>query len=71
MAEPYADADPDETVTVTGVGPMALRRAVRKYLSWREDHGLEAVVVFRKAGKEPPEFDIADLSRLADLERFK
>ena len=71
MAEPYADADPEEAVTVTGVGPMTLRRAVRKHEDWREHHGLSLVLVYRGAGKEPFTFDMADLGRLAEMERFK
>ena len=71
MADPYADADPDEAVTVTGVGPMTLRRAVRKYEDWREHHGLGLVLVYREAGKEPSLFNMADLSRLAEMERFR
>ena len=30
MTDRYADADPEETVSVTGVGHMTLRRAVHK-----------------------------------------
>ena len=71
MADRYADAEPDETVTVTGVGPMTLRRAVRKCDDWREHHGLPLVLVCREAGKEPSTFDTGDLNRLAELDRFK
>lgn len=71
VAEPYADANPDEPVTVTGVGPMTLRRAVRKCEDWREHHGLGLVLVYREAGKEPSMFDMADLGRLAEMERFR
>ena len=67
----YADADPDETVTVTGVGPTTLSRAVRKYLDWREHHGLGLVLVYRGPGKEPPTFDGTDLGRLAEMDRFR
>ena len=71
MADRYADADPEETVTVTGVGPMTLRRAVRKYDDWREHHGLPLVIVYREGGKEPSMFDMSDLGRLAEMERFR
>ena len=71
MTDPYQDADPEETVTVTGVGPMTLRRAVHKFDDWREHHGLSLVLVYRDAGKQPSVFDMADLSRLAEIERFK
>ena len=71
MPDAYADADPEEGVTVTGVGPMTLRRAVRKYVDWREHHGLPLVVVYREAGKQPSMFDMGDLSRLAEMERFR
>ena len=71
MTDTYQDADPEETVTVTGVGSMTLRRAVRKCDDWREHHGLGLVLVYREAGKEPSSFDMADLSRLAEIERFK
>lgn len=71
MADDYADADPDEAVTVTGVGPMTLRRAVRKCEDWREHHGLKLAVVYRQGGKAPSMFDMADLGRLAEIERFR
>ena len=71
MVDRYADADPEETVTVTGVGPTTLRRAVRKSDDWREHHGLPLVVVYREAGKEPSMFDMGDLGRLAEMERFR
>ena len=67
----YADADPDEGVMVTGVGPMTLRRAVRKLPDWREHHGLGLINVYRGADKRPGMFDEADLGRLADWERFR
>ena len=71
MAETYADADPEEPVTVTGVGSMTLRRAVRKCEDWREHHGLKLVLVYREGGKAPSMFDMADLGRLAEMERFR
>ena len=71
MADRYADAEPDEAVTVTGVGPMTLRRAVRKHDDWREHHGLPRGLVYREAGKEPPTFDMGDLSRLSEVDRFR
>ena len=70
MTDRYADADPEETVMVEGVGHMTLRRAVHKCDDWREHHGLGLVLVYRDAGKEPPTFDMADLSRLAGMNRF-
>lgn len=66
----YGDADPEEGVMVTGVGPMTLRRAVRKLKDWREHHGLGLITVYRGADKKPVAFDEADLRRLADIERF-
>ena len=71
MANRYADADPDEPVTVTGVGAMTLRRAVHKRVDWREHHGLALVLVYREAGKEPTIFDAGDLDRLAELDPFR
>ncbi len=71
MTDRFADADPEEIVTVTGVGPMTLRRAVRKSDDWREHHGLSLSLVYRDAGKDPPFFEMADLSRLAEIERFR
>jgi hypothetical protein len=71
MADRYVDADPDEAVTVTGVGPMTLGRAVRKHVAWRKEHGLSFVLVYRSAGKDPAMFDVADLGRLAELDRFR
>ena len=71
MTDTYDDADPEETVTVTGVGHMTLRRAVHKADDWREHHGLGLVLVYRDAGKQPSFFDMADLSRLAKMQRFR
>ncbi len=71
MANRYADADPEEAVTVTGVGAMTLRRAVHKRVDWREHHGLTLVLVYRGAGKDPTSFDAGDLDRLAELEQFR
>ena len=50
---------------------MTLRRAVRKHDDWRELHGLPLVLVYREAGKEPPTFDMGDLSRLSEVDRFR
>lgn len=71
MTNRYSDADPDEGVMVTGVGPMTLRRAVRKHVDWRENHGLTLVSIYRGADKEPTVFDVADLGRLAVTDRFR
>ncbi len=71
VANRYSDADPDEGVMVTGVGPMTLRRAVRKRTDWREHHGLSLMSVFRGADKEPSAFDLTDLDRLAEMEWFR
>ena len=71
MTDRYASADPEENVTVEGVGSMTLRRAVRKCDDWREHHGLGLALVYREAGKEPSTFDMTDLSRLAEMKRFK
>ena len=70
-ADRYADADPEENVMVTGVGPMTLRRAVRKRTDWREHHGLGLVSIFRGADKEPSAFDPGDLDRLAEMDGFR
>ena len=71
VADRYADADPNEGVMVTGVGPMTLRRAVRKLADWREHHGLGLINTYRGADKWPGMFDETDLGRLAELERFR
>lgn len=71
MAEIYPDADPDEAVIVTGVGPTTLRRAVRKCGDWRDHHGLQLASVYRQPGKAPATFDMADLGRLAETDRFR
>jgi Arc/MetJ-type ribon-helix-helix transcriptional regulator len=71
VSDRYADADPNEGVMVTGVGPMTLRRAVRKLPDWREHHGLGLINIYRGADKRPGIFDEADLGRLAGLERFR
>ena len=71
VVDRYTDADPEEGVMVTGVGPMTLRRAVRKLTDWREHHGLGLITVYRGADKKPVSFDAADLGRLAGMERFR
>ncbi len=71
MSDRYADADPQETVNVAGVGHMTLRRSVHKAADWSEHHGLGLALVYRDVGKEPSFFDMADLSQLAELDRFK
>lgn len=70
MVEVYPDADPDETVTVTGVGHMTLREAIRKYDHCCEQHG-PALIVYREIGKAPSMFDMIDLGRLAQMNRFR
>lgn len=70
MAEAYFDAEPGEAVTVTGVGPMTLRRAVHKHDCWHNHQGLPLVVVYRSADKVPTTFDMADLDRMAGMVRF-
>ncbi|MCW6508697.1 hypothetical protein [Lichenifustis flavocetrariae] len=69
MTDTYEDAEPDETVFVSGVGNMSLRSAVRRYLEARE-HGL-LVSLFRDAGKMPSVFDAVDVERLSKLKRFR
>ena len=69
-ADRYADADPNEAVMVTGVGPMILHRAVRKRVDWREHHELNLVSVFRGADKQPSVFDMVDLGRLPSWSGF-
>ncbi len=71
MLDRYADADPEEIVTVTDVGSMTLRRAVHKCEDWREHHGLKLALLYRDGAKQPPTFDMADLSRMAEMERFR
>ena len=71
MTDRYADADPDETVTVTDIGSMTLRRAVHKCEDWREHHGLKLALIYREGEKKPPTFDMADLGRMAEMERFR
>ena len=71
VVDRYADADPNEGVMVTGVGPMTLRRAVRKRTDWREHHGLGLVSIFRGADKEPSAFDPGDLDKLAEMDGFR
>ena len=74
MADRYADADPDESVSVGGQ-TMTLRKAVKRHVEMQERAraGLATtpVLVFRDAGKVPSKFDAEDLGRLADAERFR
>ena len=69
MTETYDDAEPDETVFVSGLGNMSLRTAVRRYV---EARGQDVIVtLFRAIGKSPGTFDAVDVERLARLKRFK
>ena len=74
MFDPYADADPEELVTLGGQA-MSLRTAVRRYVKAREEtlgttHVIAGIVA-RGVGKEPGSFLPADMDRLAELERFR
>lgn len=75
MADCYADANPEEFVTVVGVGPMTLRTAVKGYVAAREKAagtaGVLLTVVAQEAGKEPASFDPNDLDGLAEMEGFR
>ena len=69
MSDSYDDAEPDETVFVSGKGNMSLRSAVRRYCEARDND--VAVTLFRALGKVPGTFDAVDVERLARLKRFK
>lgn len=69
MTEDYDDAEPDETVFVSGLGNMSLRAAVRRYVEARSQDTI--VTLFRDLGKSPGTFDAVDVERLARLKRFK
>lgn len=69
MSDSYDDAEPDETVFVSGEGNMSLRAAVRRYVGARDAE--LAVTLFRDLGKTPGTFDAVDVERLARLKRFK
>ncbi len=75
MADRFADADPEEFVTVVGVGPMTLRTAVKGYVAARENAlgtgGVLLTMVAREVGKDPATFEPADLDALAEVDRFK
>ena len=71
MTDRYTDADPEETVTVTGVGHMTLPTTHNKYKSLLAQKLKKKMLVYRDAGKQPSFFDMADLSRLAKMERFR
>ena len=69
MTDNYEDAEPDETVFVSGQGNMSLRAAVRRFLQARET-GV-GVTLFRELGRTPGTFDAVDVERLGRLKRFK
>lgn len=69
MSDSYDDAEPDETVFVSGAGNMTLRAAVRRYVGTRADDA--GVTLFREIGRTPGTFDAVDVERLARLKRFK
>ncbi|MDX7951185.1 hypothetical protein P7D22_08330 [Lichenihabitans sp. Uapishka_5] len=69
MTDSYDDAEPAETVFVSGFGNIALRAAVRRYRSAREAG--QSVTLFREIGKSPSTFDAVDVERLSELKRFK
>jgi hypothetical protein len=69
MTESYEDADPGETVFVSGQGSMSLHAAVRRYVLAREND--MAITLFRELGRLPGTFDAVDIERLARLKRFK
>lgn len=69
MTEAYEDADPDETVFVSGKGNMSLKAAVRRYVEARGND--DVVTLFRAIGKSPGTFDAVDVEHLARLKRFK
>ena len=69
VSETYDDAEPEETVYVSGVGNLSLRRAVRRYFDARKK-GL-AVNLFRGEGKTPAVYDAVDVERLAKLNKFR
>ena len=70
----YADADPEEMVTVGGQA-VSLRTAVRRYIAAREETlnttGIVVGVVAREVGKIPGSLIPADMDILAELERFR
>lgn len=57
----YDDLDPEEIVTVMGLGPMSLRNAVLRYVEASRTPGVRTTVILREAGKEPVTFDVNDL----------
>ena len=69
MTNTYQDADPDDMLNV-GTHHMTLRAAVRMYIGVSETAGVWAPIVFRDDDKTPSSLDAADLSRLAEMERF-
>lgn len=74
MADRYADADPDETVSVGGQA-MSLRTAVRRWIKAREEtRGTPNIITGitpREAGREPGSFLPEDMDKLAEMERFR
>ena len=65
----YEDAEPDETVFVSGQGNLSLLAAVRRFVGARAAD--QSVTLFRGLGKQPGTFDAVDVERLARLKRFK
>ena len=75
MPDRYADADPDEIVTVLGLGSMSLRNAVRRCAPRKEEErgtaGVLLPLVARRVGKRPNAYDVNDFHKLAEMERFR
>ncbi len=67
--ETYDDAEPDETVYISGVGNLSLRAAIRRFLTARENGTV--VSLYRDQGKNPAVFDAVDVERLSRLKRFR
>ena len=74
MTDRYADADPDEIVTV-GAQAMSLRTAVRRWVKAREETQGTSLVITgitpREVGKQPGSFLPDDMDRLAEMDRFR
>lgn len=69
--EDFDDLDPEEMVTVIGLGRISLRTAVRKYIEASRNPGVLVTVILREAGEQPATFDVNDLDRMAQMERFR
>lgn len=71
LSKTYQDADPEEAVSLVGLGPMTLRTAVQLHIKASETPGIRVTLIEREAGKTPASFDESDLDNLSELDQYR